>query len=284
MGEKRLLWRVKPYLLNLCISQQVNAPASGMFRFPRVARDGHVLPDASLPELFQDPSSYNSVPLITGTNRDEMKLFMLMNPKHVTRKGPFVQIPDQSTYNRIAAYHSDVWKATAVDHIARTIASHQHAPVWAYRFDWDNLNSTPFIDFPNALGAAHALELPFVFGEFEKGAVIPLIYNNENKLERLSLSKQMMEYWGNFARSGNPNGEGTGVQWQTWGENETEQFIIFDSQNDGGVRMSTDTTSVPQIKKRLQQDTSMNQQQQCQLHKVLFENSDFWGPCLETPE
>ncbi|MEJ0043684.1 MAG: hypothetical protein WDM81_16340 [Rhizomicrobium sp.] len=40
-------------------------------------------------------------------------------------------------------------------------AQGQHAPVYAYRFDWPS----PFLN--GALGACHALELGFTFGTYQ---------------------------------------------------------------------------------------------------------------------
>ena len=46
-----------------------------------------------------------------------------------------------------------------------------HADVWTYRFDWDEAPAIPFVRPDLLLGAAHAMEMPFVFrdiaGEFD---------------------------------------------------------------------------------------------------------------------
>ncbi len=87
-------------------------------------RDGAVLPEATLYEVFRDPARYNSVPLITGTNRDEIKLFLALDPNFVeTRFGFLPHIKDPQAFNRAAAYLSDNWKALAVDGVADIIAA-----------------------------------------------------------------------------------------------------------------------------------------------------------------
>ncbi|XP_013371567.1 PREDICTED: acylcarnitine hydrolase-like [Chinchilla lanigera] len=55
---------------------------------------------------------------------------------------------------------------------------------------------------PPHVKADHADEVPFVFGSFLWGQKAP--FTEEEKL----LNKRMMKYWANFARNGNPNGEG----------------------------------------------------------------------------
>ncbi|XP_012860629.3 cocaine esterase [Echinops telfairi] len=54
---------------------------------------------------------------------------------------------------------------------------------------------------PSYVRADHCDEVPFVFGAFSWG-------NIEVTEEEKLLSRKMMKYWANFARNGNPNGEG----------------------------------------------------------------------------
>ena len=78
--------------------------------------DRGVLPQDTLYTVFRDPQRYNSVPLILGSNRDEMKLFLAQNPEFVERRFGFLpSIKDPQAFNSVAAYLSDIWKALAVD-------------------------------------------------------------------------------------------------------------------------------------------------------------------------
>ncbi|MFT6778039.1 MAG: para-nitrobenzyl esterase [Paraglaciecola sp.] len=54
-----------------------------MYRAPQGLRDDTVLPKESLLTLFQSPQRYNDVPLMTGTNRYEAKLFLAQDPEFV---------------------------------------------------------------------------------------------------------------------------------------------------------------------------------------------------------
>lgn len=69
---------------------------------------------------------------------------------------------------------------------------------------------TPKGDSEGALGAFHAMELGYVFGA---DFLSPL-----SREEDLALSDTMMQYWVNFATSGNPNGEGL-AQWSAFNSN-----------------------------------------------------------------
>lgn len=51
----------------------------------------------------------------------------------------------------------------------------------------------------NRLGDYHSIEIPFVFGNFGNHTLTPADTH---------LSDQIMDYWANFARTGNPNSAG----------------------------------------------------------------------------
>ena len=78
----------------------------------------------------------------------------------------------------------------------------QPGQVYAYRFDWDEEPSVMGYDLSVALGAAHGLEIAFVFGEFERGLGLKYLYPKSPA--RDALSSSMMSYWTEFAYSGDP--------------------------------------------------------------------------------
>ena len=51
------------------------------------------------------------------------------------------------------------------------------------------------------------MEIPFVFNEVNSGAYRTLFYKHDLE-DRQKLSKMMMGYWTNFAKTGDPNGPG----------------------------------------------------------------------------
>jgi para-nitrobenzyl esterase len=66
------------------------------------------------------------------------------------------------------------------------------------------------------LGSCHALEIDFVFGT-DKASLGALVFNDKNKPGRVALSNAMMDYWSEFARTGNPNRQGSGLpKWSPW--------------------------------------------------------------------
>ena len=76
-------------------------------------------------------------------------------------------------------------------------AQTSRAPTYAYLFDWES----PAMN--GALGSCHALELPFVFGTH---AVAPEFCGSGPVAD--AFSELTMDTWLNFAKTGNPAGEG----------------------------------------------------------------------------
>src|SRR5262245_18786057 len=99
---------------------------------------------------------------MTGSNRDEMKLFLAQNPDFVERRFGFLpHIKDTQAFKSMAAYLSDNWKALAVDGVADIITTGGGRPVFAYRWDWDEGSKNWLVDYSVLLGAAHGLEVAY---------------------------------------------------------------------------------------------------------------------------
>ena len=248
---------------------------------PYLLGDGFVLPDDAQPaELFADLTRYNSTPVILGTNRDETKLFRALAPETTERLFgtlPYrVREPDR--YDHRVAYGSDAWKVRAVDSLAAPLRSAQGATVFAYRFDWDELDSFLTLDLGRLFGAAHALEIPFVFGNFEL-LDRAFIVDDDDIPARDQLSRQMMSYWAEFAYTGSPRRGRAGdqVEWASW-ENgdDAARLLILDSADGGGIRMSPLRLTMSDLRARLLADTSLvDAKEQCRLYRETFTNEDF---------
>ncbi|MEU9987047.1 carboxylesterase family protein [Streptomyces sp. NPDC048045] len=74
-------------------------------------------------------------------------------------------------------------------------------PVWAYQFD------LPAPVYGGRLAAAHCLELPFVFDNFDRWAHAPLVEGIDPGM-REGLARSMHQAWIAFARTGDPNHAG----------------------------------------------------------------------------
>jgi para-nitrobenzyl esterase len=243
----------------------------GMYFAPTVIRDDYVVPSQPLHEIFADPARYNSVPLITGTNRDEYKLFLSSNPELTGKTlGVVPKIKDGLTYNRITGYFSDAWKAQAVDEPAAVLQRSQGDTVFTYRLDWDEGADYGIVDLRNLLGAAHSIDVDFIFGD-DATQGLPL-RDSANAAGRDALSATMMAYWAHFAKYGVPGNGGRAElpAWRPWSATEPS-LMVFDTAQGGGVRISDDRLFIADLKQRLQTDPLVDKPiERCRLYVQLF--------------
>ena len=241
----------------------------GLYDQPRLFLDGYVFLEPAS-ELFKDSTKYNAVPIITGTNRDESKLFMIFDEQWVDLRFGFLpRAKNAERYNAFAAYGADTWRMMAVDQPAEAITQNGGAPVYTYRFDFDDM-STAVLDLPLLIGAGHGMETPFVFGFLDQW---PFTWLFSNREQRSELSESMMNYWGTFAHTGDPGegGEARQPRWTPW-QATGDHLMLFDTENDGGVRMSNQRMRVEDIKQQLFTDPIFSIEERCKTYTDLFLN------------
>ena len=76
------------------------------------------------------------------------------------------------------------------------------------------------------LGAFHSLEVPYVFGTFQAHAFSWLPFTSTDH----KLSQIMQTYWTNFAKFGDPNGQGL-PDWTPWNTRQ-EPYLVFSQSGD----------------------------------------------------
>lgn len=111
------------------------------------------------------------------------------------------------------------------DNVLNTLRS-QQPNVWFYQFDWDE-EPAPWNDI---YGAAHAFDLPFVFGNFGPSLFSNAANSEANRRGREALSSAMMSSIAAFVRVGDPNNAKLGVTWAPW-----PSQLIFDASLTGSV-------------------------------------------------
>jgi para-nitrobenzyl esterase len=183
------------------------------------------------------PAISSHVPLMIGTNKDEMTLFFALAPwmdgmddaALRERVRMFVGERGDSLieqYRRARPYDSlrDLMTAISTDAgmripslaIADRKLALNGAPVFVYLFTWE----TPVLG--GRLRSPHALEIPFVFDTL---ASAPLTGDSP---ARFALAEKMSRTWLAFARSGNPNNDAI-PQWPAYSEGE-RPTMIFDNE------------------------------------------------------
>ncbi len=231
----------------------------GTFNLPTVIRDGVVLPESEPRELFAR-GEYSQVPIVLGTNRDEIKLFIFGDPELVRRWFgifPMLRVSEER-YELISEYGAKAYKASSVDSLAKLLSASQGPSVYGYRFDWDEEPTILFADYGVLLGAAHVFEIPFVFGHWKLGAAADRLFDDDNLAGREALSAQMRSYWAQLAYAGDPGRgrKGELPTWTAWDDTTPEslKYVVLDTEAGGGVRMSYETYTKERISAEIRED------------------------------
>jgi len=170
--------------------------------------DGETLPQH--PSAMIAQGSAANVAILAGTNRDEWRLFAMMSggPKvdeeQLTRIFGDEARPALAVYTEARTDQSPelAWIDIMSDLVFRMpairLAEAQvklGAPVWMYRFDWESPA------FGGVLGAAHAMDIPFVFNTLDVG--LSRTFTGDSPT-RQPLADLMHASWAAFIRSGTP--------------------------------------------------------------------------------
>ncbi|WP_440870974.1 carboxylesterase/lipase family protein [Variovorax atrisoli] len=204
--------------------------------------DGTVIPTDPIGAIAAD--QYVKVPMLSGNTRDEGKLFAsLLGTIGFPKSGWIVSdaqrfsmmfnfnpdaAPTLKVEDIIDPFYLPVDKpgtgydaATALitkglfeanrDNLLDTMKTRQ-SNIWHYRLDWAQ-QAAPWND---VYGAAHAFDLPFVFGNFGPSVLSNVIRGKANEKGRLALSNAVMASVGAFMRKGDPNTPELGATWAPW--------------------------------------------------------------------
>ncbi len=270
---RSLLYQQSPDVLLKAVDE--SAPKrDGM---TRVFPDGLVILSGGIKEAFTN-SNFNRVPIISGTNKDENKFFNSLN-RNFVEWGPAeglyktagidempIKIKDLDYYEAINFYGSSFWKQRAVDTPSRLLAESGHEQTYAYRFDWDELRTINNMDLSKLIGAAHAMEILFVFSSFESFIVKNFLFGEGSFPAAKKLSEQIQSYWAEFAYTGNP-GKGRDnnlPEWKKWSLGNEAKYIVLDSENDQGVFMSDTEYSVDYLLNKMKLDSRLDDIQKCE--------------------
>jgi len=220
-----------------------------------VYEDGTVLPE-SCRECLED-GSFARMPVVLGNTSEEMKLFLPLFLADADDMWDAIQAydPDRPSfdlgefiarplwpvlwvYEPLASLGSVLFQDYGVDRSADLLSRHQRE-VYAYKFLWDE-EPDPFDFF---MGAAHAMDLPFWFGNFvtDPHSLTCFAWSRQNRAGREALSRAMTAYLARFARTGDP-GQGDGgaalPAWTPWARDpDRPERLVLDT---GGIVLSSE--------------------------------------------
>ena len=189
--------------------------------FPTV--DGRLLTQTMSAALAS--GEFNRVPVISGGNRDEWRLFVALDYDFAGRPitnstdyesavtalwGPQLE-PSVAAVYPFAAYSSGgvALGASGTDGVLNCPLRNANRSlskfVTTYAYEFNDENAPPaqssfggLLTFP--LGAYHTAELQYLFKNFDFFGIFSPLSNKQKKL-----SDAMISYWTQFAKTGNPN-------------------------------------------------------------------------------
>ena len=198
--------------------------------------DGYVLPDNQI--RMYEAGNFNDTPVLVGYNSDEGASFTrTQNPAE------FIQ----SVKERYGKYADSLLVAypvteTSVPKTARDLSRDAafgwHTWSWArlqakqgkskaYLYYFDQHPEYPEDSPRFGYGSPHGQDVAYVFGHLDKS-------NPETTPSDLAISEAMVTYWTNFAKYGDPNGNGMPV-WNAFSDENPEVMYFSQTPKPGPV-------------------------------------------------
>ena len=190
----------------------------------RPVLDGVVIKEIPMQAFAAGRAAF--VPLLLGTNRDEIRLWSALydlpideKPRPVLEK-QLTAIVGARAHQAIETYRaSDANYGDAVIHLIGDLvmrlpsirlaeSNSPHQPTYMYTFVYRSTSSYKRFD------SSHSMEIPFVFGTADD--LDAIVFTGRNTAKK-ALIGQVQEAWTNFARTGNPSR--ANLSWPTYDQN-----------------------------------------------------------------
>lgn len=201
---------------------------------PRVIPDGKVLPTDYHQAVAE--GRYRKVPVLAGNTFEEGKLFgtavnafrpddydrftmqYFFDPDRPSQytvrdfiNDEYLPVDKPGGWNDAADELTDAIFTGIIHDSMNTLQAAGHQQLYYYQFGW-NQEPAPFNE---VYGSVHAIDLPFVFHTFDEG-FFRFAFSKQNEPGRLELSELMIDSIRTFIRTGSPQHDGLGAQWEQW--------------------------------------------------------------------
>jgi para-nitrobenzyl esterase len=230
----------------------ITTPISGgVVQTPwKASLDNYVF--TSTPEQAFQSGNFNNVPLMIGSNSEEMSLSVpsTVLPSMVTLLVN-TTIPQAYQSQVLALYPpgsnatqaresyvgilTDAQFTATSRRTARCVSQNQTEPVWRYFFT--HKHTIPQL---SALGSYHGMELFYVFNNWENATGgTGILFKPQDD----SVQTAMLNYWVNFANTGNPNTSGLS-NWPQYESNSDCYIEIKATPNGNQCGLRTDKSNL----------------------------------------
>ena len=258
-----------------------NIPADDFFKYysnrtsyeylPLLTEDRVVIPEIGLNRALSKKEYINSVPVIAGSNRDEVKLWLASSKYFVNLDYslfgsvfgvPKVVLKNKNAFNLFNSYRSNAWKIRGVDEPLRSLYRAGNSNLFAYRFDWDDHRKFVIADFKELIGAAHATEIPLLTGNNKLVGNFGFLLYPRGPSKRFT-AKNMMKFWTNFAKTGSPGKSTNGIEWKKYNGqiHMPSNYIILDNRKN--LKMQQDNLSFLSLIEDLNKENALTNIEKC---------------------
>ena len=234
---------------------------------PLMTNDGIVIPKDGLYESLKNPID-PSIPVIAGSNRDEVKLWIgtalyFIQPEYSFLGSifgiPRIKILNEDAFEAFNYYRSSAWQLRGVVEPLNNLSSAGAESLYSYRYDWDDHRRRPIADFKKIIGA-HATEIPLIAGNNKLvGNYGFIIYPNGPS--KKYTSKNMMRFWANFARTGKPGNSTNNIEWINYLDSNSQNTMILDKKKNLSIKSISN--SYHSLIKELELDNRVNKREKC---------------------
>jgi len=231
---------------------------------PLMTNDGIVIPKVGIKEALSKAEYVNKVPVIAGSNRDEVKLWLGSAKYFVGLEYSFlgeifnvpsVRLKNKDAFEAFNYYRSNAWQIRGVDEPLTGLKETGINQLYAYRYDWDDHRRYLVADFKKIIGAAHATEIPLLAGNNKLVGDYGFFIYPRGPSKKYT-SKNMMQFWTNFAKTGSPGFSTNGIKWEPYFNNDKKSYIILD--NKKNLKMISSVPNYKNLVKELAFDERLN--------------------------
>ncbi len=259
---------------------QFYAERENFEELPLLSNDGIVIPKIGLKESLSKEEHINNVPTIAGSTRDEVKIWLAFSEYFVTVDYsvlgsifglPKVILNDDDAFEAFNYYRSNAWKIRGVNEPLNSLLKAGNSQLYSYRIDWDDRRKFLIADFKQLFGAGHALEIPLLTGSTKLVGGPPVSnFMYPSGISRFYTSRNIMKFWSNFAKYGEPGYSSNNVKWETYSfnENNESRYMVIDKKKN--LKMSSDNLTLSKLSKQVFEDSRLDEVEKCVVLYQMF--------------
>ncbi|RCW16410.1 carboxylesterase [Streptococcus gallolyticus] len=256
---------VEDYLKGISAERLASLMGNAAIRmsvFPHLYKDGTVIPEEGF-----DTETYNDVPLMLVTGKNEFSLFAAYDNRFAsdfTSGELFADEEKLAEFTYVKRYGGQLYRLANGVESARTISDKYSSDIYIGEIAYgDNSEVTP--DLARTFGAFHGIFEPMLQIPSNYATIIGDAFETEGTA---TMSADFKAYLKHFLASGNPNADGL-TEWEAW--TSANQVLSIDASTDSAqIKSSADTDTASDILEAMSADTSLSEETKKELDTTVL--------------